>query len=81
MNDLKAENRKKEWAEAQAAEYRAAGVTMKRKAIPTEASLSNIFFGHPAHSSFYTLEYEPKKGQLSIKIVVNNNNKITGVAI
>lgn len=78
FDELK-EKQEKEWAEAQAAEYRAAGVTMNGKDYYYRGQLVNIFLDIRPNQSVYTLNMNPK-GTVNIKIVRNINNKITGVA-
>ena len=78
FDELKAKN-EKEWAEAQAAEYRAAGVTMDGKDYYYQGQLVNIFLDIRANQSLYTLNMNPK-GTVHIKIVRDAKNKITGVS-
>jgi len=78
FDELK-EKQEKEWAEAQAAEYRAVGVTMNGKDYYYRGQLVNIFLDIRPNQSVYTLNMNPK-GTVNIKIVRNINNKITGVA-
>ena len=73
------EKREKEWAEAQMAEYRAAGVTMDGKDYYYKGQLVRIFLDTRPNKSFYTLNMNPK-GTVNIKIVRNEKNEITGVA-
>ncbi|MCI8688881.1 MAG: hypothetical protein HFF87_01035 [Oscillibacter sp.] len=73
------EKREKEWAEAQMAEYRAAGVTMDGKDYYYKGELVRIFLDIRPNKSFYTLNMNPK-GTVNIKIVRNEKNEITGVA-
>ena len=73
------EKQKKEWAEAQTAEYRAVGVTMDGKDYYYQGQLVNIFLDIRPNKSVYTLNMNPK-GTVNIKIVRNEENKITGVA-
>ena len=77
FDDLKEEN-EKEWAEAQTAEYRAAGVTWEGKSCYYQGQLVNIFLDIRANKSFYTLDMNPA-GTVNIKIIRDSNNKITGV--
>ena len=78
FDELK-EKQEKEWAEAQAAEYRAAGVTMSGKDYYYRGQLVNIFLDIRPNQSVYTLNMNPK-GTVNIKIVRDANNKITAVA-
>ncbi len=78
FDELK-EKQEKEWAEAQAAEYRAVGITMNGKDYYYRGQLVNIFLDIRPNQSVYTLNMNPK-GTVNIKIVRNINNKITGVA-
>ncbi|WP_286080726.1 M56 family metallopeptidase [Parablautia intestinalis] len=71
------EKREKELEEAQAAEYRTAGVTMNGKDYYYEGQLVNIFLDIRPGKSFYTLNMNPK-GTVNIKIVRDADNKITG---
>ena len=73
------EKLEKEWAEAQAAEYQAAGVTMDGKDYYYQGQLVNIFLDARPDTSFYTLNMNPK-GTLNIRIVRDENSEITGVA-
>ena len=73
------EKQEKEWAEAQTAEYRAVGVTMDGKDYYYQGQLVNIFLDIRPNKSVYTLNMNPK-GTVNIKIVRNEENKITGVA-
>lgn len=73
------EAQEKEWEEAQIAEYRAAGVTMDGKDYYYGGKLVNIFLDIRANRSFYTLNLNPK-GSVNIKIIRDENNKITSVA-
>ena len=73
------EKREKEWAEAQTAEYRAAGVTMDGKNYYYQGALVNIFLDTRPNKSFYTLNMDPA-GTVNIKIIRDSNNEITGVA-
>lgn len=75
---LKDENEKK-WAEAQAAEYRAVGVTWEGKNCYYQGHLVNIFLDIRPNKSVYTLNLNPA-GTINIKIVRGADNKITGVA-
>ncbi|MBD5154104.1 MAG: hypothetical protein HDT15_03245 [Oscillibacter sp.] len=77
FDDLKEENEKR-WAEAQTAEYRAAGVTWEGKSCYYQGQLVNIFLDVRANKSFYTLDMNPA-GTVNIKIIRNENNEITGV--
>ena len=72
------EKQGKEWAEAQTAEYRAVGVTMDGKNYYYQGQLINIFLDIRPDKSVYTLNMNPK-GTVSIKIVRDGGNKITGV--
>ena len=73
------EKQQKEWAEAQAAEYQAVGVTMDGKDYYYQGQLVNIFLDIRPNKSVYTLNMNPK-GTVNIKIVRDTENKITGVA-
>ena len=73
------EKQEKEWAEAQAAEYQAVGVTMDGKDYYYQGQLVNIFLDIRPNKSVYTLNMNPK-GTVNIKIVRDTENKITGVA-
>ena len=73
------EKQEKEWAEAQAAEYQAVGVTMDGKDYYYQGQLVNIFLDIRPNKSVYTLNMNPK-GIVNIKIVRDAENKITGVA-
>ena len=78
FDELK-EKQEKEWAEAQAAEYRAVGVTMDGKDYYYQGQLVNIFLDIRPNKSVYTLNMNPK-GTVNIKIVRDTESKITGVA-
>ncbi len=73
------EKQEKEWAEAQTAEYAAAGVTMDGKDYYYQGQLVNIFLDIRADRSFYTLDLNPA-GTVNIKIIRDADNKITDVA-
>ena len=73
------EKQEKEWAEAQAAEYQAVGVTMDGKDYYYQGQLVNIFLDIRPNKSVYTLNINPK-GIVNIKIVRDAENKITGVS-
>ncbi len=73
------EKQEKEWAEAQAAQYRAVGVTMDGKDYYCQGQLVNIFLDIQANGAFCTLNMNPK-GTVNIKIVRDANNKITGAS-
>ncbi len=74
------EKKEKEWAEAQRAEYQAAGVTMiDEKNYYYQGQLVDIFLDQQANQSFYTLNMNPA-GTVNIKILRDADNKITGVA-
>lgn len=73
------EKQEKEWAAAQAAEYRAVGVTMDGKDYYYQGQLVNIFLDIRPNKSFYTLNMNPK-GTVNIKITRDADNKITSVA-
>lgn len=77
-SDKLEEAKEKEWEEAQIAEYRAAGVTMNGKDYYYRGKLVNIFLDIRSNKSFYTLNMNPK-GSVNIKIIRNENNKITDV--
>ncbi len=78
FDELK-EKQEKEWAEAQAAEYQAVGVTMDGKDYYYQGQLVNIFLDIRTNKSVYTLNMNPK-GTVNIKIVRDINSKITDVA-
>ena len=73
------EKQEKEWAEAQAAEYRAVGVTTDGKDYYYQGRLVNIFLDIRPNKSFYTLNINPK-GTVNIKTVRDAENKIAGVS-
>ena len=73
------EKQQKEWAEAQAAEYQAVGITMDGKDYYYQGQLVNIFLDIRPNKSVYTLNTNPK-GTVNIKIVRDTESKITGVA-
>ena len=73
------EKQEKEWAEAQAAEYQAVGITMDGKDYYYQGQLVNIFLDIRPNKSVYTLNMNPK-GTVNIKIVRDTESKITGVA-
>jgi len=73
------EKRKKEWDEAQRAEYQAVGVTIDGKKYYYQGQLVNIFLDIRANQSFCTLDMNPA-GTVNIKIIRNTDNEITGVA-
>lgn len=76
----KQEKQEKEWAEAQRAEYQAAGVTMDGKNCYYQGQLVNIFLDvRSTNQSFYTLDMNPK-GTVNIRIIRGEDEKITGVA-
>lgn len=76
----KQEKQEKEWAEAQRAEYQAAGVTMDGKNCYYQGQLVNIFLDvRSTNQSFYTLNMNPK-GTVNIRIIRGEDEKITGVA-
>lgn len=76
--DDRKEKQEKEWEEALAAEYRAAGVSMDGKDYYYQGKLVNIFLDIRSDSSFYTMNMNPK-GTVNIRIVRGADNKITGV--
>ncbi len=78
FDELK-EKQEKEWAEAQAAEYQAVGVTMDGKDYYYQGQLVNIFLDIRPNKSVYTLNMNPK-GTVNIKIVRDINSKITDIA-
>ena len=78
FDELK-EKQEKEWAEAQAAEYQAVGVTMDGKDYYYQGQLVNIFLDIRTNKSVYTLNMNPK-GTVNIKIVRDINSKVTDVA-
>ena len=67
------------WDEAQAAEYRAAGVTMDGKDYYYREQLVDIFLDMRPGKAFYTLSMNPE-GTVNIRILRNDENEITGVA-
>ncbi len=73
------EKREKKLAEAQVAEYQAAGVTIDGKNYYYKGQLVNIFLDIRANKSYYTLDTNPA-GTVNINIIRDVNNKITGVA-
>ena len=73
------DEQEKEWAEAQAAEYRAVGVTVDGKDYYYQSQLVNIFLDIRANQSFRTLNMNPK-GTVNIKIIRDAENKIIGVS-
>lgn len=73
------EEKNREWAEAQAAEYRAAGVIMNGKDYYYKGQLVNVFLDLRPNKSFYTLSLNPE-GTVNIKIVRNAGSQITGVS-
>lgn len=73
------EKREKELEEAQAAEYRAVGITMDGKDYYYRGQLVSIFLDIRADNSFYTLNMNPA-GAVSIRIRRDADNRITGVA-
>ncbi len=78
FDELKDE-KEKEWAAAQAAEYQAAGVTMDGKNYYYQGQLVNIFLDIRANQSFYTLDTNPA-GTVNIKITRDAGDKIADVA-
>ncbi len=79
FDELK-EKQEKDWAEAQAAEYEKAGVTMvDEKTYYYQGHLVNIFLDIRKEGSFYTLNMDPK-GTVNIKITRDVNGNITGAA-
>lgn len=78
FDELK-EKQEKEWAEAQAAEYRAVGITMDGKDYYYAGQLVNIFLDIRPNKSVYTLNTNPQ-GTVNIKIVRDSDNAITSVA-
>lgn len=73
------EKKEQEWAKAQTAEYKAAGITVEGKNYYYQGQLVNVFLDIRSNQSFYTLDRNPA-GTVNIKIVRNAENKITGVA-
>lgn len=73
------EKREKEWAEAQRAEYQAAGVTVDGKSYYYRGQLVNIFLDIRKEGSFYVLDMNPK-GSVNIKTTRNADGQITGVS-
>ena len=78
FDELKDE-KEKEWEVAQIAEYRAVDVTMDGKDYYYQGQLVNIFLDIRADGAFYTLNTNPK-GTVNIKILRDEDNRITGVA-
>lgn len=78
FDELK-EKQEKEWAEAQAAEYWAVGITMDGKDYYYAGQLVNIFLDIRPNKSVYTLNTNPQ-GTVNIKIVRDSDNAITSVA-
>ena len=78
FDELKDE-KEKEWAAAQTAEYQAAGVTVNGKNYYYQGQLVNIFLDIRANQSFYTLGTNPS-GTVNIKITRDADDKIAGVA-
>ena len=77
FDELK-EKQEKEWAEAQKAEYQAAGVIVNGKNYYYQGQLVNIFLDIRANKSFYTLNMNPA-GTVNIRVVRGEDGKITGV--
>ncbi len=82
--DALEDEKEKEWAAAQTAEYQAAGVTLDGKNYYYKDQLVNIFLDirtktTPAKNSFYTLSMNPA-GTVNIKITRDADDKIAGVA-
>ena len=77
--DKQEDKREKEWEEAQTAEYQSVGVTMDGKKYYYQGQLVNIFLDIRPDKSFYTLDLNPE-GVVNIKIIRNENNRITGAA-
>ena len=73
------EEKEKEWAEGQTAEYRAVGVTMDGEDYSYQGQLVNIFLDIRANGAFYTLNVDPK-GTVNIRILRDGEDKIVGVA-
>lgn len=73
------EEKEKEWAEGQTAEYRAVGVTMDGEDYSYRGQLVNIFLDIRANGAFYTLNVDPK-GTVNIRVLRDGEDKITGVA-
>lgn len=70
----------KEWEEKQAEEYRAAGIFMDGKKYYYQGELVRIFLDIvQPDKSFYMLNMNPE-GAVDIKIVRDEENKITGIA-
>lgn len=78
FDELK-ESWEKEWEEAQAAEYRAVGVTINGKDYYYQGQLVDIFLDIRPGKAFYTLNMNPA-GIVNIKIIRDEGNRITGVA-
>ncbi len=72
------EQQEKEWAEAQAAQYRAAGIVMDSKRYFYQGQRVGIFLDIRANGSFYTLDIDPE-GTVDIRVLRDADNKITGV--
>ena len=78
FDELKDE-KEKEWARAQMAEYEKAGVTMDdEKTYYYQGRMVNIFLDIRKEGSFYTLNMNPA-GTVNIKITRDANSNITGV--
>ena len=76
FDELK-EEWEKEWKEAQAAEYRAVGVTMDGKNYYYQGQLVDIFLDIRPGKAFWTLNMNPA-GTVNIKIIRDGDNQITG---
>ena len=77
--DALEDEKEKDWATAQTAEYQATGVTMDGKNYYYQGQLVNIFLDIRANQSFYTLDINPS-GTVNIKITRDTDGKIVGVA-
>ena len=73
------EKREQAWAETQAAEYGAVGVTVDGKDYYYQGQLVNIFLDIRPNRSFYTLNLNPK-GSVNVKIIRDPDSSITGAA-
>ena len=70
--------KEKEWAEAQAAEYQAAGITADGKNYYYQGQLVNIFLDIRKGGAFYVLDMNPK-GTVNIEITRNADGQIDKV--
>ena len=76
--DEREESLEKEWEEEQAAQYRAAGVTVDGKEYYFQGQLVNIFLDIRSDNSFYALNMNPE-GTVNIKIIRDADNTIKDV--